>query len=288
MPQSTQTKNRPVRVRRVWGLDFSGAAQSGKNAWLAQCDVTPDDRLRLTHLDPLERLAGTPDRDAVNQSLVGAIQNAPETLIGADFPFGLPIELGLGDWPDQLAHVAAHDGDAKTYGRHLVDLTQQRCDGSKHVRRQTDRETATPFDCYHYRIIYQTFHGMRDLLVPLAADPSVAVLPFQPIHTKTQTLVAEACPSSTLKRLGLPHQNYKHPGRPGLPKHRQTRNKILQSIATQIAITPHRRRVIQQNPGGDALDAVLAAIGVWSAHRRHTPTDFHENPRYRREGMVYC
>ena len=33
-----------------------------------------------------------------------------------------------------------------------------------HIRRLTDREAKAPFDCYHYRIIHQTFYGMRDVL----------------------------------------------------------------------------------------------------------------------------
>ena len=32
------------------------------------------------------------------------------------------------------------------------------------IRRLTDIEEKAPFDPYHYRIIYQTFHGMRDVL----------------------------------------------------------------------------------------------------------------------------
>jgi hypothetical protein len=39
--------------------------------------------------------------------------------------------------------------------------------GPRHMRRLNDLEVKAPFDPFHYRIIYQTFHGMRDVLGPL-------------------------------------------------------------------------------------------------------------------------
>ena len=81
-----------------------------------------------------------------------------------------------------------------------------------HVRRTSDDESRTPFDPYHYRIIYQTFFGMRDVLAPLAASRGAAVLPFQYRRLPTaRRVLVESCPGSLLKKLGLPHQNYKQP-----------------------------------------------------------------------------
>lgn len=279
MPRSTQLNSgRNLLARKpatVIGIDFSGAAQSGKTAWLAQCEVLDDQTLKLVSVDPLHRLAGSTGRDVVNAFLVERVLSAKRTLVGADFPFSLPTALGLGDWQSQLEHVAEFDGDAKQYGRMLVSRTERITGGQKHLRRQTDQQSRTPFDCYHYRIIYQTFHGMRDVLRPIvrssqiaAGSSQVAVHPFESGKFDATTILAEACPSSTLKRLRLPHQLYKQGGnRPPEAKHLQTRRSIFSGISPLIKISPHRRRVLLADPGGDAIDAVLAAIGVWNAYQ---------------------
>jgi len=133
-----------------------------------------------------------------------------------------------------------------------------------HIRRLTDTEAKTPFDCYHYRIIYQTFHGMRDVLLPLARTRGTAILPFQ--YRKLPSAcraVVEACPSSTLKRLGLPHQNYKQPqGGRLAPRRRRTKRRILEGLRGAVSSSDSQVRVMMRNGGGDALDAVIAAVGT--------------------------
>jgi len=63
----------------------------------------------------------------------------------------------------------------------------------------------------------------------------------------------QACPSSTLKRLGLPYQNYKQPqGGPLSSKRRRTRRVILDHLSKQVSISPEHRRVMMRNGGGDA------------------------------------
>ncbi|TWT98614.1 hypothetical protein Pla52n_51310 [Stieleria varia] len=292
------------------GVDFSGAALSGKTAWCAQmrpigvcADGLP--RLRLDSLDRLGRLAGEDRREAVCGYLVDRISGGEKTFWGCDFPFGLPIELQLGDWPSQLEHVAEFSRDqgfagiqgrssvgAKDYGRHLVKLTQQRV-STMHTRRDTDRETQTPFDCYHYRIIYQTYHGMKDVLAPLAGRSDVAVLPFQYERLRSRKpvsrLVVEACPSSTLKRLGLPHQRYKQSGgKPPEAIHKRTRQVILKTITRWVELTPYRRRVIMNDSGGDALDAVLAGLGSWQDWAAADHQHLAGHHRYPVEGRVYA
>lgn len=305
----------------VCGVDFSGAAQAGKNAWLAELrprgglsEIRNQDQpsWELTELHRLGQLAGSDDRETVCRYLVSRILASESTLWGMDFPFGLPIELGLGDWRDQLQHVAAYSLGARDYGRMLVDIARS-LGPTMHLRRVTDVETKTPFDCYHYRIIYQTFHGMRDVLNPIQGDAETAVLPFgslagSPRSPSVQTpapktarsarrstrqsvrrVVLEACPSSTLKRWAVPHQRYKQTGgRPPTEAHRQTRRQILRRVTQSVTISRHRRRIIMKNPGGDALDAVIAAIGSWQAWQREDHRAIANHPRYRREGRVYC
>src|SRR5439155_21169372 len=79
-------------------------------------------------------------------------------------------------------------------------------------RRLSDTETKTPFDCYHYRIIFQTFHGMRDILGPLRRDPATAVLPFHYRRLPAaRRVLVESCPASVLQLPGRPPHNYKQP-----------------------------------------------------------------------------
>ena len=276
-------------LERVVGVDFSGARLAGRNAWVAECDVGEGERLRLGRLESLGRLAGTDERDAALAWLVDAVRGSEATLWAMDFPFGLPVELGLGTWREQLELVAGWEGGAHAFGLHCLE-TAKRLGGPGHIRRLTDVEQRAPFDCYHYRIIYQTFHGMRDVLRPLSREAGVAVLPFERGKLAgSRAVVAEACPSSTLKRLGLPHQNYKQAaGGPLTAVRRRTRRAILAAAREHVEMPDRQGRRIMRNPGGDALDAVLAAAGGWHGWRHQPLRGGGEGGegRYAREGMI--
>ena len=296
-----------MRVRTIHGVDFSGAAKAGQFIWIARCEPTGDavamprrdapnaastralPRLRLASLDRLEDLVGTPARDACLAWLLDAIRASRDALWGIDFPFGLPVELGWRTWPAQLDALRAWADGANAFGRRCCDLSLAET-GRMHVRRDTDRETRTPFDCYHYRIIHQTFHGMRELMVPLRADAATCVLPFEiDALAAADRVVAEACPGSTLRRLALPYNRYKQaaPGRIAASRVK-TRHAILDGIAPLVEVDAAAQKVILRNPGGDALDAVLAAVGVWFAWRGFDADAIARHPRYRHEGLVFA
>ena len=158
-----------------------------------------------------------------------------------------------------------------------------------HVRRATDIDAKAPFDAFHYRMIYQTFYGMRDVIGPLRRTRGTAVLPFQYRRLpRARRVLVECCPSSVLKQLGLPHQNYKQPaGGPLTPKRRRTRHVILAALAGFVRVTDRQRRVIMRNPGGDALDAVIAAVGAARAVAAADHRAIASHPRYPREGHLY-
>ncbi len=278
-----------VKPKTVFGLDFSGAAQAGRFAWLAQLDVTtvPPKLLRLASLGSL---AGADEREVVLPWLVGAIRSSEDALWGIDAPFGLPVELFDPDagWRDQLAWVGAWKGDAKSLGRALVQRSLDVC-GVRHVRRRTDREEHTPFDCYHYRIVYQTFHVMRDVLGPLSKEAGTVVLPFDRGASGAKRAVVEACPSSTLRRLGLPRRGYKQPeGGPLTTDRLDVRGVMLKGLGTRVTMARSHRRVMLTNAGGDALDAVIAALGAWNAFRREDLGAMVSDARVSREGWVFA
>ncbi|MFN4242943.1 MAG: DUF429 domain-containing protein [Tepidisphaerales bacterium] len=278
-------------IETVVGVDFSGAAQAGDFIFLAELDVRTNPPT-VRSLDNLGRMVGTPVRDAVLSGLVDRILASRRTLWGIDFPFALPVEL-FDDhitFARQLTHVTEAADDAKAFGRACVARCEGRL-GRKHVRRLTDIESRTPFDCYHYRIIHQTFHGMRRVLHPLKASWTTsgvgAVLPFDRPDGAT-VFVAESCPGSTLKRWGLPHQNYKHALPGPLPAVcRRTRAVLYRALREKVSAPPAVWNRIARNRGGDALDSLVAALGVWEAARRYDPLAVATHPRYPREGLVF-
>jgi hypothetical protein len=295
-----------LKFTAVFGVDFSGAKEAGRNIWIAGCEPTGAGRkgsarparrsngtwpaLRLVELTSLENLCGTSERGEALRALVELIRSSRDALWAMDFPFGFPVEVfDAGTrWPAQLDFLREWGEDA--YGVGLECLGRaKRLGGRMHIRRQTDDEMKAPFDCYHYRIIYQSFYGMRDVLGPLFRTRGTAVLPFQCGRLATaQRVLVEACPSSTLKRLNLPHQNYKQPaGGPLTHKRRRTRHAILEGLSRHVAFDDRHRRVMMRNGGGDALDAVIAAAGGYAAFFAADHRRIARHHRYPREGLLY-
>lgn len=277
----------------VYGVDFSGAKQAGHNTWIAHATVATASRgcLQLQSLHPLTHYSETPDRDPALAHLVQMVRTSEGAVWGFDFPFALPIEVADAGarFADQLVWVGEWKKDAYSFGVQCLNRAKK-LKREWHIRRVTDSETKAPFDCYHYRIIYQTFHGMRDVLLPLSKARHTAVLPFQyPRLATARRVLLESCPGSFLKRHRLPHNNYKQPaGGPLSRKRLRTRHAILGGIERWVAIPPTLRTRIVRNPGGDALDAVLAAI---SAHTSFTTADhaaIRRHPRYKLEGFIYA
>ena len=128
--------------------------------------------------------------------------------------------------------------------------------------------------------------ALRDVLAPVHRNPHVAIYPMQLPVAETHAVVAEVCPSSYLKRHRLPHRLYKQSGgrRPSVV-HRTNRRATLTHLTSRIRISTHRRRVILADPGGDALDAVIAAVAVARAWHFRPPSSSID-PRHRREGQA--
>jgi hypothetical protein len=306
-----------MRVRRFssyYGVDFSGAKLAGRNTWIARLELlrpSPAEktltlpspggrgergerpkaaRFHLVGLSRLEDLCGCADRDAALAHLVSMIASSSDALWGMDFPFGLPIEIleHKTRWTGQLDLLRRWKNEAYDIGLWCVARAKKH-NGSMHIRRTTDTEAKTPFDCYHYRIIYQTFHGMRDVLGPLTKSRGTAILPFQYRRLPAaRRVVVESCPSSTLKRLRLPHQNYKQAvGGPLTSVRRRTRQNILRHVQESVEMSPRDVLRIMRNPGGDALDAVIAALGAAQAFGSVDHRAIASHARYPLEGFLY-
>lgn len=280
--------------KSIYGVDFSGAKLAGRNTWVAR--IEPDGKRRksspyiLTGLSCLEKVCGTAERGTVLARLVEMIQESQKALWAFDFPFGFPLEvIGIGAKWSKHFNLLSEWGE-NAYGLGLECLRRAKVlGGPNHLRRLTDIEEKTPFDAYHYRIIYQTFYGMRDVLGPLRRRKHTAIIPFQYRRlSSARRVLVEACPASTLKRLLLPHRNYKQPGNGRLtPNRLRTRRVILDGLAKYVVIADTHRRVIMRNSGGDALDAVIAAVGAIRSWQSSDHRMIVQHPRYSREGRLY-
>ena len=143
----------------------------------------------------------------------------------------------------------------------------------------------------HYRMVYQTFFGLRDVVQPLAeyARHRHVAVPIPEAAAEQKRVAVECCPASVLKKHGLPHQNYKQPkGGPLARLRRQTRHAILAAgLAKWVRIGERHRRAIMRNPGGDALDAVIAAVGALHGVREADHAAIARHDRFPREGRMY-
>lgn len=279
------------KFERFHGVDFSGAKKAGDTIWVAE--VLPTRRkpgFALTSLRSLSTICGTAERAPALAHLVEMILASDRALWGFDFPFGLPVELFPAGttWPEQFEFLRAWGDDAYGCGLECVRRAT-RTFGRKHLMRAADTEARTPFDTFHYRLIYQTFFGMRDVVDPLRRTAGTAVLPFQYRKFRTaRRVLVECCPSSVLKRVKVPHQNYKQPkGGPLTRKRKQTRHEILGWLAGVVAFDDRFRRVMMRNPGGDAIDAVIAAVGAARAVADADHQAIARHPRYRHEGHLF-
>jgi hypothetical protein len=101
-------------------------------------------------------------------------------------------------------------------------------------------------------------------------------------------VLVEACPTSTLRRLGLPHNSYKQPeGGPLTRKRLRSRRAVLDGLARHLSFAEGQRRVMMRNAGGDAVDAVVAAVGTAQAWQLADHRHIARHPRYPREGRLY-
>jgi hypothetical protein len=250
---------------------------------------------RLVALDRLEELCGTAERATCLAELVRMVNASDAALWGFDCPFGLPLELFSADstWADQFALLGEYGDDAYRCGVDCIARTKRLPAGplrtALHCRRQTDLDAKAPFAAFHYRMVYQTFFGLRDLVQPLAGTPGTAILPFQYRKlARAKRVAVECCPASVLKKHALPHQNYKQPkGGPLTRVQREARHAILAGLGKWVRIGDRHRRAIMRNPGGDALDAVLAAVGALHGFREADHAAIARHARYPREGRMY-
>jgi hypothetical protein len=274
----------------IHGVDFSGAKQAGRFLWWATLQPHGA-RWHLSRLTSLERHIGTAQRNAVLAHLVQAIRDSDQALWALDFSFGLPCGVLSPEphWHEVFALVASMGDDALAFGRTCRQRALAR-GHSGQLLRQTEREQGTPLGAYHYRLVYQTFFGIRDVLAPLREDWQTALVPFQydRVHT-ARRVVVEGLPAASLRRWGLPCRGYKEAeGAAPCPERKAVRRQIVDSLCEWIVISSEQQTTMVQNPGGDALDAVVAAWGAYEAWKAADHSALAGDSVYRIEGREFA
>lgn len=243
-------------ARRVFGVDFSGAARAGNLIWLAEAKLTGKGLAILSCQRAAELPEGGAERDSALAALRAFIAATPDAIFGCDFPFSLPKKLiSQQSWEAFLAAFTHRHADA--FREHCRSQT-----AGKEPKRVTDEEAGTPWCAFNIRLRHQTFHGLSGLLRPLVAAERAVVLPMQRAQADRPWIV-ETCPASVL--ISLKHRPpYK--GR----KLRDNRAALVDELVRRNVFLPLsseiRHRVIE-NSGGDALDSILAAAATAAALR---------------------
>jgi len=268
---------RRLRPRRVLGVDFSGATDAGRKIWIAEGRRDRGNRLRLVDARPACDLLGGGIAPAVAiAALAQHIVKEPDTIVGCDFPFSIPKPLiDEACWEAFAASFPARFADPDAFR----DWAMRRADG-KEIRRATDRAAKTPFNSYNLRIYRQTWWGIAHLLSPLLTSGQAIIRPYQPMPAQPHPIVIEACPACSLKSIGF-YPAYK--GRDGA--HRRERKAVLETLIDFGLLEPPPsliRRTLLDNAGGDALDAVLAAVAT-----AHAAVDVDVDQDRRVEGFIY-
>lgn len=239
-------------------MDFSGARDAGKRIWVAEGVATAKGVKIESCRRARDLPGGAVGLDAALGALVTHIASAGDAVIGLDFPFSLPESLITEpDWESFIASFAGKYPTADSF-RDACRLAT----GGKELKRRTDVEARVPFGAYNLRLYRQTYAGIGRVLCPLVSSGRARTAPMQPPEPGKPILV-EACPASLLKREDL-YPSYKGGG----DSPREARKTIVAGLAGRrlLAPLPHLvRREVIDDPGGDALDSVIAAICAFRA-----------------------
>lgn len=268
--------------RRAIGIDFSGARDAGRRIWISEGRIDARSRLVLESCLPaFQRLKCGGSREVVLPLLAGWIAEQHDAAIGCDFPFALPkCAVDESSWREFVrnfgGHVTADDFRSAMQRRHVGADRRE-------PKRRTDRpeHAATPWNPWNIRLYRQTHAGIGSLLAPLL--DRAAIVPFDR-PTEGRPLLIETCPASSLKKLGLysMHGGYKGAG----TDCRRKREQIIDALGDMglVVLSPALRADIVSNPGGDALDSVVAALGAIAALEEIADEIGYDEPI---EGWVY-
>ena len=266
-------------MRSLTGIDFSGARQAGHGIWLADATVA-DGQITVEDCRSAADRFGVAERAPCLGRLTEFLREA-ET-VGLDFPFGVPATVHDREtWAASLEWVATAAADADSFQQVCRERAKSATDGARaDLKRETDGPVGA-LSPYGSHVWKQTFYGIRDVLAPLAGTDGVAVRPMQD-GASDGTDLCEVYPAATLAALDLPAAEYKDDSATA----RDRRRTIVDGLTaeTPLSFTDEVRGILLDDAGGDALDAVVAALGTYRARQADLEPD---RPWDEREGHIY-
>jgi hypothetical protein len=300
---------------RVYGVDFSAAAtDAGRKTWIASGRVDPQrDRIVVTDLRPLTAVAGldTACREAALPALARWLRERDETaVVGLDFPFGLPQfiaeETGNESWQSFISRFpesigvdgsadAGEDGSSdpvRTFAERCVGLTERHGEGT-YDKRRTDAAVGARSP-YGFIADTITFYGIRDVLATVLDEVRFAPMDrtdgaWRP-GVPTGPTAVETYPAAVLDRFGLHRTNYKGNGDEESANRRRNAEGLAEAADVVYKSESTATETMVADAGGDALDAVAACVGAFTARRRGYETDtaaFDDPSAVRLEGYIY-
>jgi hypothetical protein len=271
----------PCYPSYVYGVDFSGAKKAGSKIWITSAPIMRD----LLKIEDCFQAKDLPSSSAERDQCLGALWNfirAQKTCaFGLDFPFGLPsVFVEINSWEEFVLSFGERYPDPKEF-RDTCWVAA----GNRELRRDTDRNSQTPFSPYNRRLYRQTYYGIRDVLAPLVRNRLACVLPMQRVAPGKPWLF-EVCPASTLKSINLYLLPYKRADK----ESRLNRARIIEGVVETGAILIDSlalRSKIIDDRNGDALDSVIAAFATFRALRHLAHSSVPSANPYLLEGYVY-
>jgi hypothetical protein len=210
--------------------------------------------------------------------MVKAIESERSCAVGLDFPFSLPRALLTDEsWEGFVETFESRYPSAEAFRNECWIRANHR-----ELRRQTDIETKTPFCVYNLRIFRQTFFGIRDVLAPLVASGQACVLPMQQA-AKGKPWILEICPASILKREGL-YVAYKGRKDELVTSRRRIMDAFVNAGLLALSEELYERAYLDSD--GDALDSIVAAVGVAQALKNDSLLSCGAGSIYALEGRV--
>ena len=269
----------------IRGVDFSGGKRPGEDIWIATGHLEAD-RLRIERCRSAAERFGETDRGPILRALRRALGRSGGAT-GLDVSFGLPAALlpdGIEGWHGATRWFADAFADADATGmRERLKSSARSMPGEGvELKRRTDR-TVGASSPYSFITYYQTLYGIRDVLAPLVESGSVSV---PPMDAPDERNVLEVYPAGTLRRLGTIDTAYKDGADGATAKRREILDRLSGTDAGAIVVDlpASIRDTAVEEPGGDALDSVVAAVATARAARGGFGT---ERPYDGREGYIY-
>lgn len=254
----------------IIGIDFSGSQHAGRSIWISEADAT--DGLRIVSVERADSLLGTGTRrEHVLPALVEYISSKKNAFIGIDFPFTVAQSaMFASPWrkfATSLENNFATPDELRSWCWQAA--------GARELKRETEKVASTPFASYNLRIMYQTYFGITQVIAPLLRSGTASFPPMEQVETGKPSVI-EICPSSTLKSFGQSTVGYKKSTAEG----RQRREVLIAAAKEHSAVTnikPVVEEAAIDDPKGDALDAILAAVAAsrGAAQIMNGPIDLH-------------